>query len=363
MDRVQAWIRGELSEDEVGALQLELASDPELERWATQYRQVFHLTADGPLPECRTNAEDVAARVPRAHPLASLAAALVVGVLGAFWLERAESIARPDVVLLSSIPARTVSIERETSIPVRLASYEPVVDGEIRWVDDLAEARSLASATNRCLFVFGTYPDCPIAERVRKDCLSTAEVLAMTEEYVPFAIDLTSLSPEEHDELMRTGYPYLGVEAPSGESKLVFSGTFSESEFRAKLEAGLAGSGEPHLSWREARGLAASYERARAAEAEGRWSEAVQEYRRLMSSNRTSDFPRAGSEGLERAGSAARELLTQAQRLDPTAAEALLESSAASFRDTEYEADIARVLHALRERGVFPSLVWQSDSL
>lgn len=376
MDRVQAWIRGELSEDEVRELQRELARDPELERWATQYRQVFHLTQDGPLPECRTSADDVAARTSaarserapeadpvRAHPLVAFAAALVVGTLAALWLGRVAPSGKPEFVLLASIPSRTLASTQETAIPVRLASYQPVVDGEIRWLDDLAEARSVARATGRRVFVFGTYPNCPIAERVRRDCLATEEVLAMTEEYVPFAVDLTSLPRAEHDEWMLTGYPYMEVEAPTGESKLVFSGTFSEPEFRAKLEAGLADPSEPHLSWSDAHALAERYERARAAEANGRWNEAVEGYGELMSCDGASAFASAGREGLARAGAAAHDFLTEAEQLDAAAAEERLESAVSKFRGTPYEADFDRVLRSVRERGVFPALVWESDSI
>ncbi len=368
-DRVRAHLEGRLSPAEVERLRRELASDPELAAFAEEYRAVHALTAGADrVTRSRLAFEDLAldGEVAR-RPLRRVAAAALVITLGAataaFFALRGGPSGPVELAAISLEPVATLP---EPAIPPVLASYRPVADGEVQWLDDLDQARAVASATRRPLFVFGIFPGCTICKRIIEVDSHDEGVLALADAYVSVVVDLFAVDPAVREELLEGGYPVLEVRESEGPPLVDFSGDAHAAELRAGLRAGLerrAAGAEP-VEWEVAREQARLVVDAREAESERRMGAALDAYVRLAERASSEAFAAAGEAGARRIAAAAREALVAARALaqsDVAGALALLRDGARDFAGTRYEADIERVLERFEATGRFPELAVASD--
>ncbi len=387
LERIRDWADGALSPDDTAELERELRSDPALADFAEQYRFV-HALSGSPgvvpnVPPCTTGFEAIERRVldeGRARRIAPVApaarvAAIAAGILllaGALVAtRRLAELAEPTTVELRTIPLAAGS-ERDTrapSIPASLADFHPVQEGRIRWVRALDEAREIASATHRPLFLFVRYEGCPIAEALRSNALLDDRVIGLAEECVPCELDIQLFPAGEQKAMLASGYPFLELQADDGASLATFSGVYAGpdggDELAGRLDDGLAGfapDAEP-LPWSLSRDLAELHGRARSAEDARTFGAARRFYEELVANGATGEFAEAGRRGMLRIALLARDVLIAARALaqeETARAAEHLQQGLEEFRGTPHAAELEEVLERLRATGRFPPLDWAS---
>lgn len=381
LERIRAWAAGELSADERRAFERELSADAELSELAQAYARVHALTAlDAAVPECAASLEPIERRIDAGRPrplrrVAALAAGILVIVSAVLWsrgaFHDAAETAPDEPLSLRTIPlaAGDDTLARPEPLPPMLARYQPVDEDGIHWMRRLDQARAVASATRRPIFLFVRYEQCPVADRLRRTALADTRVRELAGECVPCEVDILSFPEETVEKILSRGYPLFALESGEGEPIADFSGDYAGETgtwvFGERLREGLdlhVALEEP-VPWSLARDLTELRDRGWTAEDEGRYAEAQRLYEELVAHAAGPEFSESGRRGLLRIALAARDELIAARALaDRSAeeAEAALARAVERFRGTPQAAELARVLERLRVTGVFPLIDWAS---
>ena len=151
VDELHALAAGTLNSEEEARLRERCAADPELQALLESYLEAYALTAPGDVepPPCRTDFSELedayvpqrAWRMVLRRPL-RVAAAVLVLVTGFYVVSRVMS-GSPDGgeagrenLVLAAIPVREIpEIEAGIEVPELLATYRPVEEGAIQWVE------------------------------------------------------------------------------------------------------------------------------------------------------------------------------------------------------------------------------------
>ena len=380
IDEMHALANGLLSSEEEERLRQRCAADPELQALLEDYLEVHALTecADEPAPPSRLTFEEVeGAFVPQRtrrmvlHRVMRVAAAVLVLVGGGLLLSYAFSpidpIDRPEgrpagPLFLAEIPLRAKVAEplATPKIPTSLAEYRPVVDGKIRWISDLDQAKAMARASSRPVLLFLEYPSCPWCIEMHDDTFTHEEVLAEIPAYVPALVDIRKADPETR-KLAKGGWPWFGVIDADGNVVLSFPGLKGPGQFSQKLKDACTISGPPALSWARANELARIWFEAVAAEEDERFTEAYASYAALSEVDRAPLIGKASREAIRRIGQHARGVILAARDLSAAKrgrepATTLLDDELLKFDGTPFAADLAVVGAYLKRSGRFPRI-------
>lgn len=377
-DRVRARVLGLLDPASAAELERELERDPELRRFAEDWPEVHALTRPA-RDEAPASGLDFASlrhailrdaassrptggwrtlirRAAAAAVLATAAGALAWWTLEAWREERSHAPNEP-LRLVAIDLAESSDSRSRPAVPERLASYRPVVAGEIQWIPSLEEGLEIAALVERPVLLFGMLPTCPWCIHMQANGLRDEGVLALLEDYVPVRIDYSRLDEFALAEVFEGGYPRFEVYAPGGERALSFSGFHEAPVFVAELTEGIE-----ILPWRErprwddVQRLAAELARGREAAGERRFGEAQRIFAQLSREGVPGALPRAASEELAWIGAVAADTLRHAFSLPAGAARESLEAAAAQFAGTPYERDFAAALERVRVDGELPHL-------
>lgn len=367
-DRLRQREEGLSSPEERVLLERELDRDPELARLAAEFRSVWAETAAGVRSVTPSTAsfDAILARAAwgadgRRLARRRVAAAVILCALGALgWLvwQRTRS-AGAEIVELRAIPigAPISPAPADVELPAVLASWSPVENGQIRWLESLEEARAVSAATARPIFVYGYVDLCPICIGFQKNEFQDPTIQSLVEQAIPVRINLFEVGEKERDEYYARRYPLLEIQNERGEILRTFPGQFDDVDMQGELAKAVAEVAGPN--WPLVRGLALRFVQAREAESRGAWRDASESYEALA---RTPDMPRfvaAGEAGKARLTAAARQLLERARSEAPGGSKGALEDFEAEvkrFDGTPCEADLRAVLRAWRELGHFPRL-------
>lgn len=376
-EQLRALVQGELSASESAEIERSLHDDPGLADVVADFRDVWLLTGVGlgHAPPSRLSlativARDADARRNERRRWLRRAAAVVALSAGIWTWSALVRRADPAPVRLSAIAPHASaadatadrSLSRLAQSAEAIASFHPVESGRIRWLASLNEGRAVAQATGRPMWLFGYYPTCPWCLEMRRDALSDPQVIALAEQLVPVAIDLSEVEPAEAGELLARGYPLLELDDPDGEVLHNFAGRWDREDMRAQLELGLwkARSAAEPLSWESARALASTLAKALESERTGRFGPAWEGYEQLARDGGPFEFATEGRRGCDRLSGAAFRALTAAQALsDPADARRRLASAATRFAGSPFQTDFEAVLARLSRTGVFPELSYE----
>ena len=368
LDRLRARAEGTLAPAERAALEHELAADPALRALAEDYAFVHACTDQEPFaPGSRLSLDALEARLgPGPSRQVAAAAALVLVAAGAFWAGRGSRPAPP-----ADAPLYLGAIELDeppaepplaAELPLRWQSYDPRGTGGVAFLSDRGEAELLATALERPLLVYGSYPGCPLCKELDARVFSAPEVVALAERVVPLRLDLSQLPEEEQRSLTVRGYPFLEVWRADGRTAHSLArkpdpGLFVESLHDGLEKSDATGEQPP---WETLRSAASRFSGARAAELEGRLGEAERAYQALAVDAYT-PVPIAAHAraGRQRIAASARALLLEARASaasDVEAALQLLEHAEERFAGTSYALDLAAVRERLARERRFPAL-------
>jgi hypothetical protein len=371
-DQMRAWIEGTMPATERAHFERALSADPDLARRTEEMRLVWTATAPGLLatPATRITFDDVVA-AGRAGPLAHerrwrrVAAAVVLVAAGALaWYalrgsgdDTADK--TPPVVKLHAIPEHAVTTvpPADAPIPDVLASWIPVENGKIRWLESMDEARAVAAVTGAPIFVYGYVQGCPICEGFQANEFKSKEIQDLVAKSVPVAIDLLKLEDAERNELFQRRYPLLELQDDRGSIMRTFAGTFAEVDMRAELENALRDITAP--KWAVVRELAAALQRAHEAEQSGKLADAASAFETLAKQHDVPAFKLEGDRGLAVIGAEARSALDAVHEIsatDPQLARSELDDAIRRFSGTPFETDLRAVAEAWRPGAPFPSL-------
>ncbi len=364
-DRLRAFASGTMPLEERDRFERELAADPELAVLAGQFDHVWSATEAGlGVPaESRSTFDDVVSRgglhdLARSRWRRRAAAAAALLIVGSALAWAAWKSSRPSaraIVELRAIPSSAPAAATSAEIPAVLASWSPVENGQIRWLESLDEARAVSAAVKRPIFVYGYVESCPICRGFQAREFQDPAVLALVEQAVPVRIDLLALEEPEMQELWERRYPLLEIQDEHGAIVRTFPGQFADVDMAGELASALVGIAGPN--WRLVRDLAQLFEEGRTAEEGGAYARAAQSFERLEQERELPAFVVAGEAGLARVGRAAEELLERTRAgADRAGALERFEGEIAAFAGTPFEGDLAAVAGAWRERGRFPEL-------
>ncbi|HUR29010.1 MAG TPA: thioredoxin family protein [Planctomycetota bacterium] len=366
-DDLRRFSEGALSGDERLRFEARMRGDPELARMAAQFQEVWSATEVGLVSTAtsRTAFKDLAPRLAPASDrspwLRRAAAAAIFFLLATTaWLvwrqmhERADAVVELRQIPWSEAPA---ILPPEVALPAVLASWSPVRDGEIQWLESLEEARAVSAAVSRPIFVFGYIAQCPICQGFQRNEFQDPAIVALVDQAVPLRIDLLQLEPEELEAISTRRYPLLEMQDDRGKILHTFSGMFAEVDMQAELARAVAQIARP--DWKIVNAAAAAFVRARAAEAGGRYGEASGSFAALAQNRELPKFAEAGSAALTRIGAAAANLLAEARASDPLeapSARAVFDAGVERFSGTPYEAELRAVARAWSANGRVPVL-------
>jgi hypothetical protein len=372
-DRLRAWMEERLSPSEAADLERAIANNPELRALAAEMRDVWALTAVslGSVPPTRLTAESVLAldvertrarRWRRVAAIAATIAALIgIGYLVAARRDRAPK--RETPLVLQSIPSEAAVaapslFEQDAEL---LASYAPVENGEIRWLDSLETGRALASAAGRPVFVFGGAATCPWCIEMRAEALRDPAVVELFRNFVPVQLDLMAMGLERAQPYLERGYPFLEVEDSSGNALYSMHGKWDSDEFRTHLERALSDAAiAPRApTWERTRQLAVELQAALADERAGRLGGAFERFQALLTDGKGSGLAAEGERGAARIGGSARAVLAEARdlaRTDVAAARHTLVAALERFEPSPYARDFGAVLERMDASGRFPEI-------
>lgn len=370
-DRLRAHADGTMPNAERVRFEAEIARDPELARLAAELRAVWVATAPGlgVAAASRSTFDDVVARgrpgefgairAPAWRRRAAVAAILLVLVPVAWAAWRFVQRHQAAVVELRALPlsAGSERAESDVSVPAVLASWSPVENGEIRWLESLDLAREVSAAVRRPIFVYGYVESCPICRGFQAREFQDPEVLALVDQAIPVRIDLLALDENEMKTLWERRYPLLEIQDERGGIVRTFPGQFAEVDMAAELSRAVAGLAGPN--WRLVRDLTVLFQNARMAEADGRFAEAARSFEELEAERELPQFAAAGEAGLWRVALVARRLVENARGAaanDADRARADFEQELTRFSGTPFESDLRAIAAAWRERGRFPEL-------
>jgi hypothetical protein len=366
LDELRRFAAGEMSSEARARFELELKRDPELARLASDFLVVWRATASGlgPIAASRTSFDDLLARADAVEPSRhtwrrrAAAAAVCIALAAIGWAAlRYSRSASTGVVELHSIPWNEGSSApaENAAVPAVLASWSPVENGQIRWLDSLDEARAVSTAVSRPIFVYGYIDGCPICQGFQRNEFQDPEILALVDQSVPVRINLLELDQEEMESLTARRYPLLEMQNERGEILRTFPGQFAEVDMRAELARAVAGLAGPN--WKLVNDLARRFLSARAAEANGRLADASGNFERLAAVSALPRFATAGNAGIARLAAAATRLVEEARTqalVDEPGARARFEADMLRFEGTPFEADLRAVARAWRDSGHFP---------
>ena len=387
LDVLRSWVEGRLDAASGARVEAWIALDPDRARRAAQMRDVWTATAAGlgsasttlrfedlPLTAGETRV-DAPSRPVESPSIAErrrrrVAAAAMVLVLGAgalawsVWNRLGPARRHPTVVQLATIPLPATNatlpadpLASPARVPEALASWTPVEDGRIRWLDSPADAAAISAATGRPVFVYGFIESCPICQGFAAHEFRDADVLAWVDRTVPLAIDLMKLDEAEMEAIMSRRYPLLELQDPQGHVLRTFGGTFGEVDMPTEFENSVKDVSVP--DWRAMRAGAASLWQARAAEAKSDWRGAVELYEPWSRRDDLRAWSSDAKEGLGRIGAHLGRTLKDVReraRADETGAMAALQIEVARFQGTRFEPDLRAVLSEWRGTGTFPAL-------
>jgi hypothetical protein len=365
LDRLRALAEGRLAPSERAALERELAADPRLAGLADDYLFVHGCTAADPIelhPRLSFEALEQRLAPRRARRVAAAAAVLLVAG-AAFWAGRA-SAPRASPLRLSAIELDSPPIElAPAEVPLEWASYDPRGTEGVRFLRDRGEAELLASALERPLLVYGSYPGCPLCKELDARVFADPAVTELSERLVPLRLDLSLLSEAEQRALTSRGYPFLEVWRADGRPAHALARRPDAQAFLESLHDGLEKSeatGEQR-PWEDLRSAARRFGAARADELEGRLGEAERGYRALEQDARVpAPIAARARVGRLRIAASARALLLEARasaESDLAAALELLERAGERFSGTSFERDLEAVRERALREGRFPELV------
>lgn len=355
--------------DAASAARLRAAAqaDPALAAEMALYAQAHALTAPaapGFAPPASTlGYEELAAarragRIRRIRPWAAAAAAALLVAAGvAAFVPRG-----PRTVTLRSISlaAATASPAPAEDLPPSLATYRPVDEESIRWIDSIETGRAVARWSGRRVLLWIMHPGCPTCVEWNQGMLRREDVLAFASEFVPVRLDVMKIveeGREEFKELYQQGWPYVGIQEASGKRIVDAPGERPAEELLDELSAGRTE--DASLPWPKVNELAGALARAREAaskDAGTAW--------KLFDAVRRDDpdgaLGRAAEAGLRALAHDAATALEEAKTLagtDEGSGARRLSEAAERFRGTPYGTDLAEVEQELRATGRFPILV------
>ncbi|MBD3162447.1 MAG: DUF255 domain-containing protein, partial [Candidatus Latescibacteria bacterium] len=356
IDELRALLAGTLPFEEEERLRERCATDPELRALLDELAEVHALTApvaEETPPPCRlTFLEMEGTLVPqRAGRMVlrrawRVAAAVLVFVVGGFVLSRAfidredgagddtavapapgpasdrtsgGEAGRQPLVLAAIPPEEPAEPDPGPRIPEVLATYRPVKDGAIQWIDTFAEAAAMARVSSRPVLLFLHYETCPWCIEMREGALSDPEVVARFEAFVPAAIDCAD-PPEDVRPLLRRlfetkGWPWFGAVDVDGDVILTFPGRQDSEAFLGRLEEAAKLVAPPVIDWDEANRFARRLLKARESEAERDFGASFRGYREVLAEEAAAPFHPAAVAGKTRIAAAARAALLSARRL------------------------------------------------
>jgi len=367
-DEFHALLEGRLDPASAARLSARLDAEPALRAEFDVYREVHAFTASavGAAPSSslafeRLDAARRAGRLRRLRPWIVVAATLLVAVGAAAYVRM-----QPRVVELHaiSLAEERIDLPPFTPIPAALATYRPVVDGKLNWMTSLEEARAVARATERPLFVWVHHQECPMCIELDRGAMRDAALVAEAGKFVPVKLDVMK-APREVQQWCAAGWPYLAVQTADGRKVSEFAGEMDVDKLVADLAKGDAGVARA-IAWDVANETAALYAKAEDARTAGRYDEALRGYDAVAK--------RVGTSGSDVATDAfarsvdlrreARDALFEAKKValsdDPDGKRAgarRLSEAAERFRGTPYGSDLAEVEQELRATGRFPVLV------
>ena len=371
---IRAWSEGNLDESSQAQFEKQLASDSDLRAVAEAYRDV-HRMSEGEgevLPTSSLEFAEIDARiekersrptVPLSRSLAIAAGILAIAGAAWFWTGAERSTRREDVNLVT-IPLSSNELSTSVELPATLASYHPVVGGQIQWVRETEEADRIASATGRPLLVFGRYANCGVADEQELSMTEDKELQELAEQCVPVIMDLDQMEESERELLIAEGYPSIQLKSADGTSTVCLSKETGDSDLTERIRKGLGSCKSESActpSWKQSRELAALCASARLAESEGRLAEAHQSYEKLVASGGSGLLSEAGERGLVRIALEARDSLLDARAMcekDNKGAARLLALAVDRFENTPHVGELELVLDAMRRTGEFPTLAW-----
>ncbi|MEO6711137.1 MAG: thioredoxin family protein [Planctomycetota bacterium] len=366
-DELRRYTTGAMAPEERAQFEALLRHDPELARLAVEFGEVWSATASGVSPALvsRSRFDEIAprlglARVPSAWPRRVAAAAVFLALATGAWFAWHQLRSSADVVVeLHAIPWNVPAPlpPENAAAPEVLASWSPVEDGRIRWLDSLDEARAVSAAVSRPIFVFGYVEQCPICQGFLRNEFQDPAILALVDQAVPLRIDLLTLEQQDMQTLVSRRYPLLEMQNDRGEVLHTFGGMFAEVDMQAELARAVAGLALPN--WKSVHALGAVLVKARAAEASGHFGEATGSFAALASNRELPKLAEAGTAGLSRVGAVAARLLEDARSSSPAddeLAQATFGAGVQQFTGTPFEADLRAVWHAWKESGRFPML-------
>lgn len=385
LDRLRAWLDGQLSDEQAERLERDLEHDPALAELAESLRDVFALTArETSVPQARTTFEELERRLatrrselPRWRKAAAALVAIAAGTALAVFLTRGlggESNEVEPVADATALPApvELVAIELAEPTPSAyapplvapevLASYDPRGPDGIQWLRDEEVAYAVARASQRPLLVFGSLPECPWCAELRAEVFPEQQVLDLIDRYVPFEWDLGQLPQEEFTAFMaKRGYPLFEVWTVDDEGVLNFSGRPDAPTLVEMMHQGLerADSTGHVPEWDDVRALGQRWLEAREARTAGRMAEAQTLLRNLARADLGGPFAATSTAELASIAAQARSALLEsrdAATSDPTGARTRLETAARHFAGTEFEPDLRAVLAAWDPEEDFPEL-------
>lgn len=384
LERIRDWVLGRLGPEERERFEAELESDRELAQLAEGYRDVHRWTEPaGVVPACHASLDELDRRVDQvvgAEPVrergadfpwrrVAAAAGLLVAA-GALYVTTPDAPVYDRPVELRTIPLTAGVDVDEPVLPATLASYRPVDQGNIQWVEDPDEAARLAAITGRPMLVYHRYRQCNVADEVEASSLHGDGMLALASECVPIIEALDDLDEKERAKILAGGYPVVELRGANGDVVTTCAGdpkAGGKGAFEQQLRSGLTGcSDAPPMPWQLTRDLGDLLERARACEARGELGEARRFYEEVVvASGRCGSLLQAGELGLRRVALAARDAIvaaresTEAGELDE--AVAILTGALERFEGTPHAAELDQVLQVLRRTGSFPTIAWARD--
>ncbi|MFT7484241.1 MAG: thioredoxin-related protein [Candidatus Paceibacteria bacterium] len=380
MDRVRAFARGEMEPEQVARFEAELADNPELQAAAAAYGEVLSFTSvalEGSSQASASSlslerldsllgAEPDARREPRfTWPWRSAAAAsfLILSLSLSFYAWDSQS-RQPSSVTMNSIPrlARAASLDHgvteHPSLQIAaIASYMPVRDGSIQWLEQIDAGLRVAQATGRPLLLWCIHPTCPYCKRMRESTLLDPEVQELMASFVPVQLDVmqeerySKMNPMEH------GFPMFEVVDEELEGLHTFYNFHEPASFMAELQRGLDEHG-PHevLRWERLEEVAGVLAGARSAEERGEFGKALSGYQSLGELGAGLSLSAAGERGVARMTVLAHGFLDRAREASDCAS--ILAQAADAFEASDYAADFLALEDEARRAQAFAEPRW-----
>jgi hypothetical protein len=375
IDEMRALAAGSLTSGEERRLRARCETDPESQALLEDILEVYALTASGDVepPPCRLEFSGVmgalaphrARRAVLRRFLRVAAAVLVLVGLGALVSQLMPGkpgggeIGRELVLLAIPLDAEQLP-DSGPEIPEILASYRPVADGRIQWIESMETALAMSRVSSRPVLLFLHHPTCPSCKQMIRQTFTDVDVRTRMDGFVPALVDVRHTTKEVLEKA-REGWPWLGALDADGQTILAFPGVRGPADFSDSMREAAKRAGPTPFAWERLNELRRRLEEAdRAFRAED-LAAARDAYLALAADETAGVFREAGKYGVDRIGMQAYKALTVARELaarkgGSDTAILTLDGEIRRFAGSPYAEDLRKVRRHLQSTGRFPRL-------